>query len=111
MPGAAHKKKNIMARPKLYTKTELAERKRVRNAIHMATARRTARGIAIDAPAYSSISGENAPTAKLTAKAVRRYRKRWAEGEGDSVTKLAEEAGVSKSTMSEALRGVTFRDA
>lgn len=99
-----------MARPKLYTEAELAERKRVRNALHMATTRRAAQGIPIDAPAYTSIRGENGPKAKLTAKSVRRYRKRWANGEGDSVTKLAAEAGVSKSTMSEALRGVTFKD-
>ena len=99
-----------MATPKQFTETELAERKRVRNALHMATKRRAAQGLPIDAPAYSSIRGERGPKAKLTLRAVRRYRKRWANGEGDSVTKLAEEAGVSKSTMSDALNGRTFKD-
>jgi DNA-binding transcriptional ArsR family regulator len=99
-----------MSRPKLYTDAEAAERKRLRNAKHMASVRRAAQGLPIDAAPYSSISGERAPKAKLTLKAVRRYRKRWANGEGDSVTKLAEEAGISKSTMSEALRGLTYKE-
>jgi hypothetical protein len=41
---------------------------------------------------------------KMTMKQVARYRMRHADGE--SMTALAEEAGVSLATMSRALRGV-----
>jgi len=99
-----------MPKPKIYTTSELRERRRTQNRRNMNRYRRTAQGLPEDAPKYSSLRGERAPMAKLTMKAVLRYRKRWANGAGDSVTKLAKEAGVSKSTMSNALRSITFRD-
>lgn len=83
---------------------------RARKTAYMQRVRREATGVAIDALPYASISGENAPLAKLTLKKVRQYRKRWANGAGDSITKLAEEAGVAKSTMHNALHGVTFKE-
>lgn len=91
-------------------KTKTPEEIRARKTAYMHRIRREARGIALDAPPYAGISGERAPLAKLTLKKVKQYRKRWANGQGDSVTKLAEEAGVSKSTMSNALRGITFKE-
>ena len=100
-----------MPRPKIYTPEQLAERRRVQNRRNMNRYRRAAQGLPEDAPKFAAISGERAPAAKLTARKVRAYRQRWANGEGDSVTKLAEEAGVHKSTMSAALRGLTFKDA
>jgi hypothetical protein len=105
--GCAPQKKN-MPKPKLYSDDELLARKRVRNAIAMAKKRRAAQGLPIDAPAYTSICGERASAAKLTAKAVKKYRKM--RESGHTVGHLAEMAGVSKSTMSNALRGVTFKD-
>lgn len=95
-----------MARPK----TKTAEEIRARKTAYMYRLRRAISGVATNAPPYAGISGENAPMAKLTLKKVRQYRKRWADGEGDSVSKLAEEAGVSKSTMHAALHGHTFKE-
>src|SRR5262245_53972118 len=96
-----------MAKPKLYTKTQLQERKRSRNRLGMRAARRKARGLPEDAPPYAGITGEFAPAAKLTSKDVKKARQM--HEAGHTVTSLADRFGVSKSTMSAALSGRTWK--
>lgn len=101
------KKGNQMAKPKLYTDAQLTERKRTRNQAAMRHIRRAARGIPDNAPPYAGLAGELNPTARLTAKDVRKARQM--REAGHTIAHLAEIFGVAKSTMHNALSGKTWK--